>query len=585
VPKFSREIIAEVLAATDVVDVIGGYIELKPAGSGRLKAPCPFHTEKDPSFYVNRDRQQYYCFGCQKHGDAISFICDYEGLPFMDALRKLADKAGIRFPAPSKFDDKEDQLRIELIEFEKFAGRFYIEKLNDPLKGSAGRQYLKTRRLKPETIKKFGLGYAPDGWTNLTDEAHGKKWRDPVLEASGLARRGDRGGVYDFFRNRLMIPIRDISGRIVAFGGRGIGDETPKYINSPENLLYKKSRILYGLYEARDAMRREKKAILVEGYFDLMRCFDDGVENVVATCGTALTPEQAVLIHRYVPEVVVVYDADAAGITAALRGVGILTNAGLTVRAMTLPDGKDPDDYIKDHGADAFRDLVDNALDFVSFYARMSSNRLATIEGKTTVAREIFTILAGLNDELRRDEYLKRTAHELQLNEWACRNEFAKLLHEETERTTHPGTPSTPTKPPINRDECDFIAVLLNNEPLLHKVKEQLATLKLQPSPLIEVLSVLYKGADVGVAQRLETEEAQNLYAAAANNPDLSPDKMVEIVEKRVARLQREALIAENVQIAREISEAERDHDDQRVTELQKRKVGINEQIRRVGAT
>ena len=582
--KFSREIVAEVLAATDIVDVIGGCIELKPAGSGRLKAPCPFHIEKDPSFYVNRDRQQYYCFGCQKHGDAISFICDYEGLPFMDALRKLADKAGIRLPAASKFDDKEDQLRIELIEFGKFAARFFIEKLNDPLKGSLGRQYLKTRGLKPETVKRFGLGYAPDGWTNLADEAHGKGFHDPVLEASGLARRGDRGSVYDFFRNRLMIPIRDVSGKVVAFGGRALGDETPKYINSPENLLYKKSRILYGLYEARDALRREKRAILVEGYFDLMRCFDDGIENIVATCGTALTPEQAALLHRYVPEVVLVYDADAAGITAALRGVGILTNAGLTVRAMALPDGKDPDDYVKAHGADAFRDLVDNALDFVSFYARMSGKRIATIEGKTTVAHEIFTILSGMNDELRRDEYLKRTAHELQLNEWACRNEFAKHLHEQTERTTHPAA-APAAKKPVSRDECDFVAVLLGNEPLLREVKKTLAPLKLQPSALTEVLRVLFEDADVGAARRLETEEAQNLYAAAANSPGLPPDKMAEIVEKMVASLQGKALLVENTQIAREISEAERTHDDERVTELQKRKVGLKEQMRKVGAT
>jgi DNA primase len=298
--------------------------------------------------------------------------------------------------------------------------------------------------LKPETIKRFGLGYAPDGWSSLLDAARTAGFKEPVAEASGLARRGDRDA-YDFFRNRLMIPIRDVSNNVVAFGGRDLGDGTPKYINSPENALYKKSRVLYGLCEGRDAMRREKRAILVEGYFDLMRCFDAGIENVVATCGTALTPEQAGLIHRYVPEVVIVYDADAAGIRAALRGVGLLTDAGLTVRAMTLPDGKDPDDFIRAHGADAFRDLVDGALDFVTFYVRMSRDRLDTIEGRTTVAREIFTILASLNDELRRDEYLKRAARELNLHEWVCQGEFMKFLRDAAGRTTPTAVRTAPS--------------------------------------------------------------------------------------------------------------------------------------------
>ncbi|HOT50930.1 MAG TPA: toprim domain-containing protein, partial [Candidatus Hydrogenedentes bacterium] len=275
--------------------------------------------------------------------------------------------------------------------------------IGDVLKGGLGRQYLKTRELKPETVKRFGLGYAPDGGNRFVEAARAKGFKDNVIEASGLARRNERG-LFDFFRNRLMIPIRDISGNPVAFGGRDLGDGVPKYINSPENALYKKTRTLYGLFEAREGMRREKRVLLVEGYFDLMRCFDAGIDHVVATCGTALTAEQAALIRRYVPEVVIVYDADLAGIRAALRGVSLLTNAGLTVRAMTLPDGKDPDEYIRKHGPESFRALADAAADFVTFYVRMSENRLDTIEGRTAVARELFVILAGINDELRVNE-------------------------------------------------------------------------------------------------------------------------------------------------------------------------------------
>jgi DNA primase len=581
--KYSRDIVAQVLSATDIVQLIGAYVELKAAGTARFKARCPFHAEKTPSFIVSRDRQHYHCFGCGKGGDAINFLCEFEGLTFSEALRKLADRASIRLPAMTERDGKEDYLRAQLIEFGKFASTFFKNTLEDVLKGSVARQYLKTRQLKPETIKRFGLGYAPDGWSSLLDAARTAGFKDPVAEASGLVRRGDRG-VYDFFRNRLMIPIRDVSNNVVAFGGRDLGDGTPKYINSPENALYKKSRVLYGLCEGRDAMRREKRAILVEGYFDLMRCFDAGIENVVATCGTALTPEQAALIHRYVPEVVIVYDTDAAGIRAALRGVGLLTDAGLTVRAMTLPDGKDPDDFIRAHGADAFRDLVNGALDFVTFYVRMSPDRLDTIEGRTTVAREIFTILASLNDELRRDEYLKRAARELNLHEWVCQGEFMKFLRDAAGRTTPTAVRTAPTTA-VTQDDRDFIAALLGSPDLLERAKEELAGTAFVPSVFVEVMTALFESTGPDVTQRLTTDEARNLYSAAAIEQLDDPEKATEIVDKRITRLKRDSLKAKAERVQRELSEAEQVRDFTRVRELLQLKAGINRQIENVGAS
>lgn len=581
--KYSRDIVAQVLSATDIVQLIGAYVELKAAGTARFKARCPFHAEKTPSFIVSRDRQHYHCFGCGKGGDAINFLCEFEGLTFTEALRKLADRASIRLPAMTERDGKEDYLRAQLIEFGKFASTFFKNTLDDVLKGSVARQYLKTRQLKPETIKRFGLGYAPDGWSSLLDAARTAGFKEPVAEASGLVRRGDRDA-YDFFRNRLMIPIRDVSGNVVAFGGRDLGDGTPKYINSPENALYKKARVLYGLCEGRDAMRREKRAILVEGYFDLMRCFDAGIENVVATCGTALTPEQAGLIHRYVPEVVVVYDADAAGIRAALRGVGLLTDAGLTVRAMALPDGKDPDDFIRAHGADAFRDLINGALDFVTFYVRMSRDRLDTIEGRTTVAREIFTILASLNDELRRDEYLKRAARELNLHEWVCQGEFMKFLRDAAGRTTATEVRTAPTTA-VTQDDRDFIAALLGNPDLLERAREELAGTAFVPSVFVEVMSALFEGTGPDVTQRLTTDEARNLYSAAAIEQLDVPEKATEIVDKRITRLKRDSLKARAERVQRELSEAEQVRDFTRVRELLQLKAGINRQIENVGVS
>lgn len=584
--KYSRETVADVLAATDIVDVIGGYLELKTAGSGRLKGLCPFHSEKTPSFTVSRDRQYYHCFGCGKGGDVINFLCEYEGSTFIEALRKLADRAGVRLPALSEKDSHEDHQRTQLIELGNLAASHFKEFLNDPLKGSACRHYLNSRQLKPETVRRFGFGFAPDGWTHLTDKARAAGFKEAILEASGLAKRGEKGGLYDFFRNRLMIPIRDVNGNTVAFGGRDLGDGLPKYINSPENALYKKSRILYGLYEARDAMQREKRVILVEGYFDLIRCFDAGIENVVAQCGTALTPEHAALIHRRVREVVVVYDSDTAGIRAAIKSVGILTNAGLTVRAMTLPDGKDPDDFVKAHGADAFRQLIADAPDGITYYIRKSADRTQTIEGRSEVAHEIFAILEGISDALRRDEYLKRAAMELGLNEWTMRTEFASFTRDraahvarrEPEQIVAPKTAA-------RQDDREFVAALLGSERHLHEAKKELSMIGLQPGPLTDVLQALFDGAGLDVAQRLENDEARRLYAAAATSELGPPEKVTELVAKRIARLKKDSLDIEAGQIQRALREAERDGDHERVMDLLRLKIDINKKIEQVGAT
>jgi len=578
VPKYSREVVAQVLTASDIVDVVGACVELKPAGSGRFKACCPFHNEKTPSFTVSRDRQQYYCFGCEKHGDAIRFLMEFEGLTFVESLRKLADRGGVRLPAVSDFDDREDLLRAQLIEIGKFAGRFFQDSISDVLKGGVGRQYLKTRELKPETIKRFGLGYAPDGGVRFVEAARAKGFKDNVVEASGLAKRNERG-LYDFFRNRLTIPIRDVSGNTVAFGARDLGDGIPKYINSPENVLYKKARTLYGLHEARESMRREKRVLLVEGYFDLMRCFDVGIDHVVATCGTALTPEQAALVHRYVPEVVIVYDADLAGIRAALRGVSLLTNAGLTVRAMTLPDGKDPDDFIRKHGPEPFRALVDEASDFVTFYVRMSEGRLDTIEGRTTVVRELLAILLNVDDELSRTEYFKRIARSLQVGEWDCRNEFAKLQHNQENRPLREETPPART---FTAQDCDFIAALLGSPAAVEKARAALKDLALPPCAMSEVLKALWE--DAGIPPVFQKDDANRLYAAAANSPEFDPDKTHEIVEKNIVRLKRASLAAEKDTIQHALRQAERAGDPGRIPELLKRKDGIERQIQALGA-
>ncbi len=580
---YSRDVIAGVLDAVDLVEIVAGALQLQPAGGGRLKGLCPFHTEKTPSFTVNRHEQRYYCFGCNKGGDALSFIQEHEGLTFMEALQKLADRGNYKLPALTERDDKVEYLRKQLLAFGKFASAHFRGLLLDPQIGAHGRQYLQARDLQDATTEQFQLGYVPEGWSNLLDATRAKGFGGQVVDGCGLFKRGDHGS-YDFFRNRVIFPIRDISGNVVAFGGRDLGDSPAKYINSPETAVYKKSKVLYGLYEARDALRREDYALLVEGYFDLLRCFDVGIQNVVASCGTALTPEQASLIRRYVKQVVIVYDGDAAGIKAAMKGCGVLVSAGLTVRAMALPDGQDPDDYIRTHGADAFLDRVKQAPDFVQFYADMSGDFCRTIEGRTQVAEDLFAIVQHIESELRRDEYLKHVADALGLNQGATRMEYTRFIEEGARRAPRreAGNDEGAAKTAPSMDDCLFIAALIAHEGLRARVREAIEG----QGPAEGVCGVVLEAlllSDAG-ARAIEDEDAARLYAAAANIDGVTETDAAALVEKRLKRMERDMLTAEAARVQRELQEAERANDASRVSTLLMQKIELARQLDRVGA-
>ena len=574
-----KDMVREVLAAVDIVDVLSDSVALKSAGSTRYKGLCPFHQEKTPSFIVSRDRQTFYCFGCERGGDAITFLRDQEGLSFHEALQKLADRGGVQLRKFGGEGSREARLRTQVLALSKLAARFYRGMLKNEKLGQSGRDYLGQRALQDSIVERFGLGYVPEGWRALVAHARESDIEESVLIASGLAKRGERGGVYDLFRNRLIFPIRDVAGDVVAFGGRDLGDGPAKYINSPENPVYKKGRVLYGLFEAREAMRASGQVLLVEGYFDLLRCFDVGIENVVATSGTALTSEQASLIRRYVSGVVVVFDGDSAGIRAALRSIGILTAAGLTVRALALPDARDPDDFIRDEGAEAFLGLVKNAADFVTFYVRMSAERTETIEGRTEVARELFDIFKLIDDVLRRDEYVKHLAKALGMNAPLCREEFERYMRGDSgpKRVVRE---EPVVRKPISYDDEVFVASLMLNPQSLEKVRAFVTSELLEPGPMREVIEALI-GMDSGGVQGFESEEARRLYTAAAGMEVSGED---EVVEKRLTRFRRDALKLEASRIQEEIENAQRAHDDSKVDALMLRKIDIERECDKVGA-
>jgi len=576
--KYSRETIAQVLAANDIVDVIGESVELKNAGASRFKGLSPFTNEKTPSFMVSRDRQMFYCFSSSQGGDLLQFLMQFEGISFNEALEKLAARAGIHLEASGKEDDREAYQRRRILELNSFALRFYRQQLKSPETGTAAQEYLKKRGMHPATEAHFSLGLAVDSFSAFKDAALKEGFREGELIASGLVRQGEKN-IYDFFRNRLIIPIRDISGNAVAFGGRDLGDSPAKYINSPETSVYKKSRTLYGLFEAREAITREKTAILVEGYFDLMRCAENGIENVVATCGTALTEQQAMLLKRYAPKVVVVYDGDTAGVRAALRSIALLTGAGLTVHAAAPPEGQDPDDFIRDHGADAFRNLINTAPDFVSFYIAMQGEQKNTIEGRTELAHTLFSILRVIDEPIRLEQYLNLVAEALNIHVWECRRNFERFIKSRRfpEQRADFNEKSNEETLKTTKDDIDFLAALLEYPSL--RIKAAALDTELELShPVLSLARLINSRKEEKInVQDLPEGEERNLFSAAAVAEAPPPEKAERLIEERLARFAFESCAQKMNRLQQEVRRATQDQDAARSAELYKRIVELKQ--------
>ncbi|HUT24043.1 MAG TPA: DNA primase [Sumerlaeia bacterium] len=421
-----REFADRVLAAADIAEVVGQYVELRRAGAN-LKGLCPFHQEKTPSFNVHPGKQIFKCFGCGKGGDALTFVREIERVDFRQALEILAGKYGLETPQFEAKGPDEEQVRWRqtLHEVLEHATRYYQERLAHPDHGAQGRRYLEARQVRPETAERFRLGLAGEDWEGLTTHLKGKGYSEKTLLEAGLAREKKRGeGVYDYLRGRLVFPIANSRGEIIGFGGRALGEETPKYLNTPESELFQKGRELYGLVQAREALTREgRPAVLAEGYMDVVACHQAGVAAAVASMGTALTPDQARLIRRYAQEAVFFYDADEAGVKAILRGIEILIAAGLTVRVGRLPLGEDPDSFAREKGAEALRGAVDGALGFFDFLLDQARARydLASPEGRVHALDLLAPALAAIAEPLVYDGYVTRLAAELAHDEQSLR--------------------------------------------------------------------------------------------------------------------------------------------------------------------
>lgn len=407
---YSDEIIEEVRSKNDIVDVISSYVKLQKKGSSYFGL-CPFHNEKSPSFSVSREKQMYYCFGCGAGGNVFTFLMEYENYSFQEALKYLADRAGVDLPEAEyskEARERADQKAI-LLEINKVAAQYFYVQLKSP-QGAHALSYLKDRGLSDEMIHSFGLGYSNKYSNDLYQYLKSKGYRDELIVKAGLVTVDERYGVSDKFWNRVMFPIMDSNSRVIGFGGRVMGDAKPKYLNSPETMIFDKSRNLYGLNRARSS--RKPYFLLCEGYMDVISLHQAGFSNAVASLGTALTPGHASLIKRYVKEVYLTYDSDEAGTKAALRAMPILKDVGITARIIRMEPYKDPDEFIKHLGAEAFEERIHKARNGFMFGLEVLERDydLTTPEGKTDFMKEAAKRLAQFDEEIERSNYIEAVA-------------------------------------------------------------------------------------------------------------------------------------------------------------------------------
>ncbi|MBQ9686707.1 MAG: DNA primase [Oscillospiraceae bacterium] len=404
---FPEKFITELIDRSDIVDVVSGYVRLSKRSGANMFGLCPFHSEKTPSFSVSPDKQIYHCFGCGKGGGVISFVMEIENLSYPEAVEFLAKRAGMTMPEET--NSAESRKRARMLSLNKDAARFFYSQLSTPA-GAAAVAYIRKRGISPAMVKNFGLGAAPDSWDSLVNAMRDKGYTDYELFDAGLVKRGKKGGFYDAFRNRLMFPVIDVRGNVIGFSGRILGDGEPKYLNSPETLVFNKSRNLFALNLAKKS--KSGYILLSEGNIDVVSLHQAGFDSAVASLGTSLTPEQARLISRYTDQVIIAYDNDGAGIKASQRAIGILEKLDIKVKVLRMSGAKDPDEFIQTKGADAFRNLIEASENQIDYRLRSIRDKydLSVDDQKVDFLREAYDLVARQTDPARRQVYAMRVA-------------------------------------------------------------------------------------------------------------------------------------------------------------------------------
>lgn len=525
---YPDELIEEVRMKNDIVDVISGYVRIQKKGSSYFGL-CPFHNEKSPSFSVSGSKQMFYCFGCGAGGNVITFLMQYENITFQEAVKMLADRAGVALPEVTYSEEarKRENRRNVMLEINKEAARYFYYMLRSP-RGKVGYQYLRDRQLSDETIHKFGLGYADGAGSDLTAYLRNKGYADDLIKESGLIGFDEKRGIHDKFWNRVMFPIQDSNHRVIGFGGRVMGDAKPKYLNSPETLIFDKSRNLYGLNFARTS--RKGNIILCEGYMDVIAMHQAGFTQAVASLGTAFTTGQASLLKRYTEEVLLAYDSDGAGVNAALRAIGILKESGLRGKVINMRPYKDPDEFMKNLGAEAFQQRIDEAENSFFFDLRMLEGQydMKDPESKTAFHREIAKKLCTFEEEVERENYIQSVAEKYHIGYENLRklvNSYAARTGLVTPVTRPRSTISQKNTPQDNVKKSQrLLLTWITEEPQVYqKIKPYISAQDFTEELYQEVAQKLFAGLEqetftpASIISTFEEEEDQRAVAELFN--------------------------------------------------------------------
>mgnify|MGYP003289968288 CR=1 FL=1 len=495
--RYSEELIEDIRANNDIVDVISQYVTLKRSGRSYFGL-CPFHKEKTPSFSVSVDKQIFHCFGCGAGGNVLHFIQKIENIDFKESIELLAERAGIVLPTETgSSDDKKQRLKEKIYDINQQVAMFYHENLYKPT-AKSGQEYVKKRKLDNKALKNFLIGYA-DSNNSVYKFLKEKGFTEEEILESRLVNKTERGTFIDRYRNRLIFPIQDVRGRVVAFGGRVLDNSLPKYINSPENLVYNKSRTLYGLNVAKNSKKSE--IIMVEGYMDTVSLHQRGIDNVVASCGTALTEAQGRMLKKYCDKVIISYDSDTAGQNATLRGLEILKNLGCDVRILQMEGAKDPDEFVIKYGTGKFNLLIEKAISLIEFRVKVLKNNvnLDNANDKIKFLKEIAKILSNVDNKIEQEIYLDKIADTYSISKEAIYAEINKLNYNKNTGQKILERPKVVKKiekkvEPSNKREELIILLLLNGQmEIYNQIKQKISPQEFKVEVNKRIVEKLYK--------------------------------------------------------------------------------------------
>jgi len=553
--RYDDQIKEEIRARSDIAAVIGRYVTLKGSG-GSLKGLCPFHKEKSPSFHVNAAKGFFHCFGCGKGGDVFTFLQEIEGIEFPEALKILAEENGIELKKQSENTYQTDSQsanqtlsKTEMLSINETASLFFYSQVKNSPEAI---DYFKSRGLTGETVRDFRLGFAPSAWGSLINFFQTKQISQEKLVECGLAIEKDSGGAYDRFRNRVMFTLTDLSGKAIGFAGRGMDDNAvPKYLNSPETLLYKKKHFLYGLYKARTAVRESGMLLIVEGYMDYLSLFQAGIQNVAATSGTALTPEHAQTISRFTTKIVLTFDSDNAGQNAAARAIFTLAPFNFDINILAVPDAKDPDEYIRKFGADSFRDLIKKAQGWIPFIIKKAreENDSSTPRGKSAAVEYLNPLVESIRDPIIQGNFKKEIAELLEIKETLMYNG----LHGKTAVKAAVDRP-TDSDPFLYSLEGSFLRILISKPELINEAKNYVIPETLTDHLSCDIYSLILetyeeKASLEGIVDRANDLNTRQMLTLLLVKPALLEHITEELVQK-IKALRRKYLQA-NIRDAR----------------------------------